>query len=181
MRSSSPTKIASPTKSSKSSPRKRQTKAMKEAAIANANAASETLQSALNDAASIAAEEPATAESDEQVKAEVEQSDDVTATTETTHATITIEIPARSAQMPLPSDTEAMIEAAKKMVEEAKALEGSPKLTRKRKAKEVEPDDIDAEIPVQPAKKVKVLEEKLKRGKVRTRALVGVAATLTIV
>jgi hypothetical protein len=33
---------------------------------------------------------------------------------------------------------------------------------------------------VQPAKKAKVLEEKLKREKVRTRALVGVTATLAI-
>jgi hypothetical protein len=153
---------------------------MKEAAIANANAASETLQSALNDAASVAAEEPATAEFEEQVKVEVEQSDDVTAITRTTQTNITIEIPARSSEPPLPSDTQAMIEVAKKMVEEAKALEGSPKLTQKRKAQEVEPDDIDAETPVQPVKKVKVLEEKLKRGKVRTRALLGVAATLTI-
>ena len=45
---------------------------------------------------------------------------------------------------------------------------------------DIETDDIDAELPVQPAKKAKVLEEKLKREKVRTRALVGVTATLAI-
>ena len=56
----------------------------------------------------------------------------------------------------------------------------SVKAARKRKVEQVETDDIDAELPVQPAKKAKVLEEKLKREKVRTRALVGVTATLAI-
>jgi hypothetical protein len=91
-------------------------------------------------------------------------------------------MPSGSPQLPLPDDTEKMLETAKRMVEEAKALDGEPstKAARKRKAEEVETDDIDAELPVQPAKKAKVLEEKLKREKVRTRALVGVTATLAI-
>ena len=173
-RSASPSKIASPTKS-KASPRKRQTKAMKEANIANANAASAVLQSALDDVASTIAPEP------EKVKVEVDSRVEVNGGTETTHTNVIVEMPVGSPELPLPESTEQMLETAKKMVEEAKALEGgSPKVTRKRKVEEVEPDDIDAELPLQPVKKAKVLEEKLKREKVRTRALVGVTATLAI-
>ena len=192
LRSQSPSKIASPIKS-KASPRKRQTKAQKEASIASANAASATLQSALDDAASTAgasssttAVEPQTPSSSspalngEMVKVEVDQSVDVQGTTETTHTNVTVEMPAGSPELPLPQDTEKMLETAKKMVEEAKALESSPKVSRKRKAEEVEPSDLDGELPAQPAKKARVLEEKLKREKVRTRALVGVTATLAI-
>ena len=191
LRSQSPSKIASPVKS-KASPRKRQTKAQKEAAIASTNAASASLQSALDDAASTAGASSSTAVENqtpsssspalngEMVKVEVDQSVDVQGTTETTHTNVTVEMPAGSPELPLPQDTEKMLETAKKMVEEAKALESSPKISRKRKAEEVDPSDLDGELPQQPAKKARVLEEKLKREKVRTRALVGVTATLAI-
>jgi hypothetical protein len=190
LRSQSPSKIASPVKS-KASPRKRQTKAQKEAAIANANAASATLQSALDDAASVAgsstAVEAITPSSssplmngEEMVKVKVDQKVDTKDNTETTRTNITVEMPAGSPELPLPSDTEKMLETAKKMVEEAKALESSPKIARKRKVEEVEPSDLDAELPAQPAKKARVLEEKLKREKVRTRAFVGMTVTLAI-
>lgn len=191
LRSASPSKIASPVKP-KASPRKRQTKAQKEAAIANANAASASLQSALDDAASTAGgesvstdlpqETPATSPSlgGESVKVEVEQDVEVHGNTETTHTNVTVELPSGSPELPLPQDTEQMLETAKRMVEEAKQLESSPKVTRKRKVEEVEPSDLDGELPQQPAKKARVLEESLKREKVRNRALFGVAATLTV-
>jgi hypothetical protein len=190
LRSASPSKIAGPAKP-KASPRKRQTKAQKEAAIANANAASASLQSALDDAVSIAGgdsttdapqETPATSPSlsGETVKVEVDQEVEVHGNTETTHTNVTVELPAGSPQLPLPEDTEKMLETAKKMVEEAKQLESSPKVTRKRKVEEIEPSDLDGELPQQPAKKARVLEESLKREKVRNRALFGVAATLTV-
>ena len=186
LRSASPSKIASPVKS-KASPRKRQTKKEKEAAIANANAASASLQSALEDAASIAGSSTAVDSqaaspmlNGDMVKVAVDQSVDTQGNTETTRTNVTIEMPAGSPELPLPQDTEKMLETAKKMVEEAKQLEGSPKISRKRKVEEVEPSDLDGELPVQPAKKARVLEEKLKREKVRTRAFVGVTATLAI-
>ncbi|KAI9872247.1 MAG: hypothetical protein M1823_008223, partial [Watsoniomyces obsoletus] len=129
LRSQSPSKIASPVKS-KASPRKRQTKAQKEAAIANANAASATLQSALDDAASsTTAVEPQTPSTSsptlngEMIKVEVDQSVDVHGDTETTHTNVTVEMPAGSPELPLPQDTEKLLETAKKMVEEAKGLE----------------------------------------------------------
>ncbi|ETN45182.1 uncharacterized protein HMPREF1541_10059 [Cyphellophora europaea CBS 101466] len=194
LRSASPSKIASPVKS-KASPRKRQTsqnKAQEEAAAASTTAASAALQSALDDAVSIAGAEsvstdqpqetPATSPSlmGESVKVEVDQEVEVKGNTETTHTNVTVEMPAGSPELPLPQDTEQMLETAKRMVEEAKELETSPKVTRKRKVEEVEPSDLDAELPQQPAKKARVLEESLKREKVRNRALFGVAATLTV-
>ncbi|KIV87575.1 hypothetical protein PV11_03110 [Exophiala sideris] len=192
IRSASPSKmIGTPAKAGKAvSPRKRQTKAQKEANLAHANAASASLQSALDDAASVADTETrpelaapldlAPAAHDETVKVQVDQSVEVDGTTETTHTNVTVEMPAGSPELPLPEDTEKMLETARKMVEEAKTLEASPKVTRKRKAQEAEPSDIDAEMPLQPAKKARILEEKLKREKVRTRAVLGVTATLAI-
>lgn len=188
-RSVSPSKAASPTKA-KASPRKRQTKAQKEANIASANAASASLQSALDDAASVADTEsgkidpPISARASpiegETVTVEVDQSVKVDGTTETTHTNVIVEMPAGSPELTLPQDTEKMLETARQMVEEAKTLEASPKLSRKRKTQDPEPSDIDAELPVQPAKKARVLEEQLKREKVRTRAVLGVTATLAI-
>jgi len=182
---------STPAKAGKAtSPRKRQTKAQKEANLAHANAASASLQSALDDAASVAETETkpelagpldlASAAHEETVKVQVDQSVEVDGTTETTHTNVTVEMPAGSPELPLPEDTEKMLETARKMVEEAKTLEASPKVTRKRKAQEPEPSDIDAELPLQPAKKARILEEKLKREKVRTRAVLGVTATLAI-
>ena len=189
----------------KASPRKRQTKAQKEANIAHAEAASATLQSALDDAASVAQSvlddvtspvidmgsrllsaetllpsPPTTNTESEMVKVEVDQTVEVEGSVQVTHTNVTVEMPAGSPELPLPQDTERMLETARRMVEEAKTLESSPKITRKRKAADPEPSDIDAELPTQPAKKARVLEEKLKREKVRTRAMLGVTATLAI-
>lgn len=185
-RSASPSKIATPAKraGSVASPRKRQTKAAKEANIATANAASAALQSALDDAASTIEQDSVNGETvnGEMVKVEVDTSVSVNGETETTHTNVFVEMPAGSPAFPLPDTAEQMLETAKKMVEEARALEGESLAmnTRKRKVEEVEPEELDGDLPAQPAKKAKVLEEKLKREKVRTRALVGVTATLVI-
>lgn len=191
-------RAASPAKSTpgraKASPRKRQTKKEKEANTAYANAASASLQSALEDAVSIAEDTPvpesaskpalngelSPASDDSKVRIEVGQEVEVNGEKEVTHTSVTIEMPAGLPELPLPEDTEAMLEKAKQMVEEAKALESSPRHTRKRKAEEVEQTDVDAELPVQPAKRARVLEEKYKRERVRTRAVFGVAASLAV-
>ncbi|OCT44973.1 putative APSES transcription factor [Cladophialophora carrionii] len=205
-RSVSPSKAGTPARA-KASPRKRQTKAQKEANIAHAEAASASLQSALDDAASVAQSvlddaasvsvegtdsklaspettvlpsPPTTSAESETVKVEVDQTVELEGNTQITHTNVTVEMPAGSPELPLPEDTEKMLETARKMVEEAKTLESSPKVSKKRKAAEAEPSDIDAELPAQPAKKARVLEEKLKREKVRTRAVLGVTATLAI-
>lgn len=192
----------------KASPKKRQTKKEKEANAAYANAASASLQSALEDAASIAEDTPApesvvndteepesslaaspridgelatpASPSSDKVRVEVDQEVEVNGDTEVTHTNVTVEMPAGLPELPLPQDTESMLAQAKEMVEKAKQLESSPKISRKRKVEEVEPSDLDAELPVQPAKRARLLEEKLKREKVRTRAVFGVAASLAV-
>lgn len=215
------TRAASPSKSTpariKASPRKRQTKKEKEANNALAEAASASLQSALDDAASIAEATPApesvtndideaegeSAESVElngdvvdaiveavtepaleegsTVRVEVDQEVEKIGDTEITHTNVTVEMPVGLPELPLPEDTEKMLQQAKEMVEKAKEIEGSPKVTRqKRRIEEVDATDIDAELPVQPAKRAKVLEEKYKRERVRTRAVFGVAASLAV-
>lgn len=209
-RLSSPSKsTATPVKGA-SPKKKRQTKKEKEANTAFANAASATLQSALDDALSIAegtpapeseietndAEEeeeaplavdgaanvPAEDHEESKVRVQVDQDVEVNGDTEVTHTNVLVEMPAGSPELPLPEDTEAMLEKARQMVEEAKVLDGSPvaKSSRKRKVEEVELSDIDTELPVQPAKRAKVLEEKYKRERVRTRAVFGVAASLAV-
>lgn len=210
-------RAASPSKSTpgrvKASPRKRQTKKEKEASNALANAASASLQSALEDAVSVAEATPVPESvvtdddvevetevvqingtvpdiieapvapvlaEDSKVRVEVEQEVEINGDTEVTHTNVTVEMPAGLPELPLPEDTEAMLEKAKQMVEEARQLESSPKFSRKRKVEEVEPTDVDAELPVQPAKRAKLLEEKYKRERVRTRAVFGVAASLAV-
>jgi hypothetical protein len=181
-RSVSPSKIATPAKRAGSvaaSPKKRQSRASKEANLANSNAASAALQSALNHAASAVEQESTNGDS---VRVEIASSVAVNGDTETTQTNVTVEMPVGSAGLPMPEDAEKLLQTAKKMVEEARALEGesSSKSSRKRRVDEVEPEELDGDLPAQPAKKAKVLEEKLKREKVRTRALFGVTATLAI-
>jgi hypothetical protein len=180
-RSVSPSKIATPAKraGSVASPKKRQSRATKEANLANSNAASAALQSALNHAASTVEKESTNGES---VRVEIDSTVAVNGDTETTQTNVTVEMPVGLAGLPMPEDAEKLLQTAKKMVEEARALEGesSSKNARKRNVDEVEPEELDGDLPAQPAKKAKVLEEKLKREKVRTRALFGVTATLAI-
>jgi hypothetical protein len=181
-RSVSPSKIATPAKraGSAGSPKKRQSRASKDANLANSNAASAFLQSALNHAASTVEQESTNGEN---VRVEVESTVAVNGDTETTQTNVTVEMPVGSGGLPMPEDAEKLLQTAKKMVEEARALEGessSSRSARKRKVDEVEPEELDDDLPAQPAKKAKVLEEKLKREKVRTRALFGVTATLAI-
>ena len=199
-------RAASPSKKDKlTSPRKRITKAAKEANAATARQASETLQAAL-DAASVAdsesvdppsvnGETPASVNKklakkhskDDETKATikvhsaVEQKGD----TETTHTTISVEMPPGVPESSVPVDPREMVAKAKEMVEEAKKLEGeSSKSTSKRKA-DVLDDEDEEEAQVngteaQPAKRTKLMEQEVRKQKVRNRALMGVAASLAI-
>ena len=159
-------------------PRKRQTKASKEANLATANAANAALQSALDDAVSTAEQDSVSGDA---VKVEFESSVDVHDDVQTTKTNVSVEMPVGSADLPLPQKPEEMVETAKKMVEEANAIENAPprKSSNKRKAKELDAEEPES-VPAQPNKKAKVLEETLKKEKVRSRALIGVTATLAI-
>ena len=178
-RAISPAKSTTP---APKSPRKsRTTKAAKESIAAHAREASASLQSALNDAASIADSESIDGE---RVRVDVESVVKVNGDTESTTTKVQIQMPGGSAELPLPENPEDMIQKAKEMVEEAKKLDGeSSSKVSKRKAEELDEDDDDdedGEMELQPAKKAKLLEQHLKKETVRKRALIGFATTLAI-
>jgi hypothetical protein len=117
---------------------------------------------------------------------------------ETTHTHVEVEMPAGFADLPLPEDTEAMIAKAKEMVEAAvkadatalaSAEAGPSKATRKskRKAEEVEREEEgesaegeEREKEAGPVAKRAKVDSELKKERVKTRALIGISATLAI-
>ncbi|KAI9679338.1 MAG: hypothetical protein M1817_005358 [Caeruleum heppii] len=187
-KSASPAKNASPNKKT-ASPRKRATKA---ASAAHTNAASATLQAALNNAASAVdptapeAKEPKEPKQVKEVKehgkVEVQSAVDTNGDTETTHTKVKVEMPAAAPNAPLPENPQAMIAEAKKMVEEAQKSEGRGKASKatKRKADELAVDEAEEGEDVQPPKKAKRAEDQLKKERVKTRALIGLSATLAL-
>ncbi|PGH01783.1 hypothetical protein AJ79_07831 [Helicocarpus griseus UAMH5409] len=202
-RSVSPTKVASPKKNA-SSRKPRQTRAQKEASAASLTAANASLQSTLDAAASKAStDEKVQANGEESVDEEaaeipVKKSKDhvkaveVTEETEETVETKRVDLaPPLLPNPPLAEDTERMISEAKEMVDEAKQeleeAQSSSKnkdAAKKRKAEEVAEEEEQsgdaAATPAQPAKRARLLEDKLRRERVRNRALVGVTATLAL-
>ena len=177
-RGGSPAKSASPVKST--GKKARETKKQKEANAAAAKEASATLQASLNDAVTATKDAQPNGET---VKVDVESTVEAKGDTETTTTNVKIEMPKSSPDLPLPQSPEAMIETAKKMVDEAKKLDkgaGSPKA--KRKAEDLDDDDEDdiKKHESAPVKRARLAEQKLKKERVRNRALVGVAATLAI-
>ncbi|KAI9889624.1 MAG: hypothetical protein M1814_005132 [Vezdaea aestivalis] len=174
-RSASPTKNASPAKKGISARKQLATKA---ASAANAQAASASLQAALDGAASTADSEEQSTDGGDKVKVEVKQTIDVNGDVETEHTTVKVEMPANSPKFPIPESTEEMIAKAKEMVDQAVKLEGSEAKKSKRKADTV--GDAEDLAEAQKTKKTKLTEEHIKKQKVRTRALIGVTATLAL-
>lgn len=118
---------------------------------------------------------------------------EVTASTEaaedakTTQTTVSLDVPLLS-EVPSAAETEEMIAKAKEMVEDAiktqqtegaSAPSSSAKATKKRKPVEEDDEETSAES-AQRAKKARVLEDKLKRERVRNRALFGVSAAFAL-
>ena len=179
-RGSSPTKNPSPVKASTKKPRT--TKATKEADAASALEASASLQAALEhttpDGASTAEPEPTESRI---VKIRVESNVETKGDTEREKTLVKIDVPT-GVELPLPEDPQKMIETAREMVAVARERDGEGSSSKaKRKAEEMdEESDGSADNELQPAKKARLLGEELKKEKVRTRALLGVAATLVI-
>ncbi|KAJ9360672.1 hypothetical protein DTO027B9_1066 [Paecilomyces variotii] len=122
---------------------------------------------------------------DEKVKVDVQSTTDAADEVEATQTTVSVEMPALLPDLPPAEDTEQMIARAKEMVEEAAKLEQekgeSSVASKKRKSDEaVDEEGEETDTPAQPTKKAKVLEEKLRKERVRNRALVGVTATLAL-
>lgn len=176
------------------SPRKRVTKAVKEANAAAARQARDSLQATLDSATSVADSESVDppsvngekpSEERDKVAINVDSSVEVNGDTEITHTHVQVKMPAGSPELPLPETTEEMIATAKEMVEAAQKLEGesSKSGSGKRKAEVLEADEEEDEATareVQPAKKARVMEQEIRKQKVRNRAIIGVAATLAI-
>ncbi|MCJ1275858.1 hypothetical protein MMC21_003662 [Puttea exsequens] len=172
-RGGSPAKNASPAKSHK----KRVTKKEKEADAATARQASEALQSALDDTVSTAA--PESSVDGDKARVEVESVVEVKGDKETTMTNVRVEMSSKELQ--LSENPEEMIAKAKEMVEEVKKIEGeSSSGPSKRKAEELDESDDAADNELQPAKRARLLQQALKKEKVRNRAMIGVAATLAI-
>ncbi|CEJ58501.1 hypothetical protein PMG11_07155 [Penicillium brasilianum] len=109
-------------------------------------------------------------------------------TDDTPKTTLTLDMPILLPEVPSAAETQEMIAKAKEMVEDAimsqadssAAGSSSVKVTKKRKPVEEDEDEETAAEAAQRAKKAKVLEEKLKRERVRNRALFGVSAAFAL-
>lgn len=175
-------RAGSPAKSEKSaSPRKqRVTKAMRAESEADTRAAAATLQEALAKATPAPSDETGDQET---VKVELSETTQVKGDVETTTTNVKVDLPGgMAAEVPPQEQTEEIIREAKAVVEAARKLEGeSSKGSKKRKAEELDEDsDEEADGELQPAKKVRLAEQRLKKERVKNRALFGVAATLAI-
>lgn len=113
---------------------------------------------------------------------EAEVAADATDNARMTQTTVSLDMPINLPEVPSAAETEEMISKAKEMVEDAiktQQTEGSAsKATKKRKPAE-EDEETVAEA-AQRAKKARVLEDKLKRERVRNRALFGVSAAFAL-
>ncbi|KAL4872615.1 hypothetical protein BDV12DRAFT_161864 [Aspergillus spectabilis] len=105
---------------------------------------------------------------------------------QTAQTTISVELPVSLPGAPSAEETQAMIAKAKEMVQEAVKLNEEPAessaAAKKRKTDEAElgEENEDEETRTLRTKRAKVLEEKLKRERVRNRALIGVTAAFAL-
>lgn len=115
------------------------------------------------------------------VRIEVQETVEQNGNVETTTTNVKIDVPHSHPELPEPEDPAKMIEEAKRMVEEAKILEGGSSSdvvkSSKRKVEEV----LEEEELERPAKKVAyTTEQKLTKEKVTRRALVGLGVMAAI-
>jgi hypothetical protein len=122
------------------------------------------------------------------VKVEVDETVETNGDVEVKSTHLKVEIPGAVGEPPSTQSTEEMLAKAREMVEDARKLEGQPATPTKRKADELEEEEEEGEEEGDAAeqsegpksKRTKVLENQLKKEKVKTRALLGLSATLAI-
>ena len=100
---------------------------------------------------------------------------------ETTKVAVTM--PAGNPELPLPEDTQQMLETARQMVEEATKLDGGASGKGKRKVDDMVEDDEDdiedgREMPL--AKRARVVEVELRKERILRRSIMGVAGSLLV-
>lgn len=182
LRSTSPGKAAGTPGRKIASPRKRKTKSKGE--DSSVNAASSALQGALENGASSAEPTPSIASESNAadiIRVDITENQDHVNGGEKTQTNVKIEMPASHPDLELPNSTEGVIEKAHEIVETARKLQESKGRSLKRKADDLEDDLEDAPVTaLQPAKKQRVLEDQLKKERVKARALIGITATLAI-
>jgi hypothetical protein len=136
-----------------------------------------------------AAAAPADARATEDAESTTETPNDI----KTTEVIAAVEAPVLLPDLPPTVNTEEMIAQAKQMVEEAtkpqqadaegtEAPSTPDRTGKKRKSDELgeQDEENNTELPAQPTKRAKILEDKLRRERVRNRALIGVTATLAL-
>lgn len=125
----------------------------------------------------------------EDIKKEEESEADLGKKAEAPKADVSVELPVTLPEGPSAAETEAMIAQAKENVQEAATAQQaedktsqspSAKASKKRKTDDLSEDEEDDEASTQRAKKARVLEDKLKRERVRNRALFGVTAAFAL-
>ncbi|KAJ5098358.1 hypothetical protein N7532_005359 [Penicillium argentinense] len=128
--------------------------------------------------------EAAEKETELEVTAQAETADQAS----TTQTTVSLDVPISLPEVPMSAaETQEMIAKAQEMVEDAiktQATDGVPAettatVTKKRKPTDEDDEETAAEA-AQRTKKAKVLEDKLKRERVRNRALFGVSAAFAL-
>lgn len=122
-------------------------------------------------------------ENPDTVRIEVQETVEEHGGVETVTTNVSIDVPADHPELAEPEDPTVMIETAKRMVEEARALDAaaassSSKDKKKRKAEAIE----DQELVVRPKKVAKTYttEQRLKKEKMTTRALFGLGAMMAV-
>ncbi|CBF90065.1 KilA-N domain-containing protein [Aspergillus nidulans FGSC A4] len=134
------------------------------------------------------AKKQAVSEEDQEDKVKIEIKSDAAegSDVQAAQTTISVEMPISLPEAPSAEDTQEMIAKAKEMVKEAVKLQQEPAessaTAKKRGAEEAElgEEEEDEETKTLRTKRAKVLEEKLKRERVRNRALMGVTAAFAL-
>lgn len=177
LRSSSPGKAVQSTKKIHS-PRKRTTKTSNAASLTNAD------PTITNEIPSGETADNQVVAYPEKVHVEVDAAVDINGAVDTEHTKVKVDVlsdRAAPTEPPGPVEAAKMIATAQKMVEGARKIDGIlSHRAPKRKADELDVEEDEEILMGPPAKETKVLEQQLKTEKVKTKALLGLSATLAV-